>query len=433
LEQGYRLFYPDLGRLGKESMGRATEYLWSQAKENLPPLIRGGILAAVVYLFWDFLEPWSWRFFLAISVAIGLLLLLHFNWRWLSGIGLFLFLGIILCISLNASYFVASDQTRFRFRAVDDVTFFEFQADNPIGRMLVSKFPTKTILVRECDGQKVARLPRLQYAAIAPSGPSFADKIFFRRFPELKLDSIKADVRATAKLFKDIWGEDKKFLSLEFGFADSDFRPVKVTDIFPRSTGCIEESIPLLPLVETLPWDPDNVGDMVKSAKRVARLFSLGITREVAPNDLVELRNEIPPNKYGVLLDFISHSLAYEMLDGNVFAEARAQIQGGQCNLINRDANAFLGPYSALKERLYVSIATDLGKQAYSALPSCHIPEELIDNFESEKSRRDKNVNQQALLDCLSDRANPLSVRTCRKSDTDCSRTISDINVPTNH
>jgi hypothetical protein len=384
-------------------MRSPKEILISLTKEHAPKFIFG----ATVYLFWVFLEPWSVGFLLAILAAVGLSLLLQYNWRWLSGIGFFLLLVAISFFSLTASYFVASDQFRFRLRSVDDVSFFEFQADNPFGRMLVAKFPTKTIVIKECDGRKVARLPRLSYAAISPSGPSFADKIFFRRFPELKMDAVQAEVRATGKYVKDIWGEDKKLVSLEFGFHQSDFRSVKVTDIFPRSISCTEDSIPLLPLVETLPWDTDNVGDMIKSANRVARLFSQGITRKISPDDLVELRKEAPPNKYGALLNFLSHSLAYEMLNGNVFTEARAQLQSGQCNMINRDAGAFEGPFSALKERLYLNIATDLGKHAYSALPSCHIPEELIEK--SEKSRESQKLDQQALLDCLSDRANPLS------------------------
>jgi len=365
------------------------------------------MLAGMIYLFTVFLEWWSWQFLLATLVTLILFLPSQYSRWWLLATASLLLFGAVLFSCLNASYFVASDQFRFRLRSVEGATFFEFQADNPIGRMLVSKFSAKTIVVKECDGQKVALLPRLHYPAIAPSGPSFADKIYFRRFPDLKVDVIEAGVRATAKPFKDVWGENRKDLALEFGLNETEFRSVKVTDIFPRSTGCIEESVPLLPLVETLPWDPDDVGDMVMSAKRVARLFSIGITRKLTPNDLVELKTEIPPNKYGVLIDFLAHSLAYQMLDGNVFAEARAQIQGGQCNLINRDGNAFLGPFSTFKERLYVTIATDLGKLAYPALPSCHIPAELIDKSEDKKSG-DQKPDQQALLDCLSDRANPL-------------------------
>jgi hypothetical protein len=218
-------------------MRSLTGYLWTQAEQKAP----GVILAGIIYLFTVFVELWSWQFFLAAAVTIVLFLPPHYGRRWLSTIALLLLLGSVLFSSLNASYFIASDQFRFRLRAVDNVTFFEFGADNPIGRMLVSKFPAKTIVVRECDGQKIARLPRLPYAAITPSGPSFADKIFFRRFPELKMDSIQAEVRATAKFVKNIWGEDKKLLSLEFGFHESEFRSVKVTDIFSRSTGCTED------------------------------------------------------------------------------------------------------------------------------------------------------------------------------------------------
>jgi hypothetical protein len=381
-----------------------AEFLWTQAKKAAPGLL----LAAIGYLFGFFLEPWSWQFVLAILVAIVLLLPPKYSRRWLSWISLFLLLGSVLFSSLNASYFVASDQTRYRLRAVDDVTFFEFQADNPIGRLLISEFPAKTILIGECDGQKVARLPRLPYAAIAPIGPAFANKIFFRRFPDLTVDSIEAEVLAASGIVKNELGENKNSISLEFGFRDTDSRDAKVTDIFPRSSGCIEDSIPLLPLVETLPWDSDNVGDMVKSAKRVARLFSLGTTHKVTPNDAVELRSISPSNKYEVLLDFLSHSLAYEMLDGNVFAEARAKIREGQCNLINLNANAFLGPLSALKDHLYVSIAADLGKLAHSAFPSCLVPDTLIEKFEHEKANRDQ-PDLKALLDCVSDRANPLS------------------------
>jgi hypothetical protein len=314
---------------------------------------------------------------------------------------------LVLFSSLNASYFVASDQTRFRLRAAGDVTFFEFQADNPIGRLLVSKFPAKTIVVRECDGQKVARLPRLPYAAIAPIGPAFANKIFFRRFPDLTVDSIEAEVRATSGIMKNELGENKNNVALEFGFRDSGSRTPNVTDIFPRSSGCIEDSIPLLPLVETLPWDADNVGDMVKSAKRVARLFSLGTTHKITPDDVVELGSKSPSNKYEVLLTFLSHSLAYEMLDGNVLAEARAKIREGQCNLINRDANAFLGPFSALKDHLYASIAAELGRLANLAFPSCLVPDTLIEKFEHEKANRDQ-PDLKALLNCLSDARNPL-------------------------
>src|ERR1700733_9575165 len=126
-------------------MRRLTEYLRTQAKEKAPGLL----LAAIGYLFGIFLEPLSWQFFLAIAVAIVLLLPQQYSRPWLSGISVVLLLALVLFSSLNASYFVASDQTRFRLRAAGDVTFFEFQADNPIGRLLVSKFPAKTIVVRE--------------------------------------------------------------------------------------------------------------------------------------------------------------------------------------------------------------------------------------------------------------------------------------------
>lgn len=332
-----------------------------KAIEGIVSWTSSAVLGLCAFLYWDLLEVWSWQFW-AMAVFGGFLIVSLFRRQWkVAAAELCLALGLLTWICLNASYFIASDQSRYRIRSVEGVTYFEFRSENPISKFIAAKFPAKMITLNDCDGQKIAQLPLLPFQPIRPPGPTFSNRISYRRLPALKVNSIEASFEGGVGLYKDKWGDTKHTISLQFGFHDLEFKPLLLTEIFPRSLGCVVDLIPLLPVLEVLPWDPENVGDLIKSARRAAQLLDVGTNKKVTLKELDDLRSGLAPNKYGSLLDFVAHSLAQNMLDGNILAEAKAQVIEGQCNLIDRDVSYVI----SLCDPLRVRIVTDRGESTY--------------------------------------------------------------------
>jgi hypothetical protein len=269
---------------------RRAAYLYAreQTSDQIPRLVKttfawlfNTALGVSFYIYFDFLYFWSWQF-LVIAIIGCLLIFSVFREQWKTATAaLSVALGFLVWICANASYFVASDQSRYRLRSSDGVTYLELRSDNPISKFLVAQFPAKTITLGECGGIKIARLPRLDYPPIPPPGLAFANRIFFRRLPALMLDSIDASFTGLVGLSKDKWGDTKHTISLQFGFDQLEFKPVLLTEAFPRSLGCVVDSTPLLPILEVLPWDQENVGDLVKSAARTKQFLDFATSKKV--------------------------------------------------------------------------------------------------------------------------------------------------------
>jgi hypothetical protein len=390
-----------------------SRYAKEQTSDQIPRLLKSAFswifnaaLALSFYLYSDFLDFWSWQFLVIAGISC-LLIFSVFRKQWKTATAaLSVALGFLVWICVDASYFVASNQSRYRLRSIEGATYLEFRSENPISKFLAAQFPAKTITLGECGGMKIARLPRLAYPPIPPSGLTFANRIFFRRLPALMLDSIDASFTGLVGLSKDKWGDTKHTVSLQFGFDELEFKPVLLTQAFPRSLGCVVDSIPLLPILEVLPWDQENIGDLIKSARHTKQFLDFATSNKVTLKELNDLRSGLGPNVYGLLLDFVAHSLAYNMLDGNILAEARAQIREGQCNLINRNPNAFLGPFAALTNALYLDIVSQLRKHAYEVFPACKVPEGWAEKFPKSNSNFEPELK--AFFDCFSSQKNPI-------------------------
>jgi hypothetical protein len=322
------------------------------------------VTLGIAWLLREYLEPGSLLFFIVLGLLLFIFGIIWTRFNRLA-IPAFLLLLVIVPITFSkASYYISSDQFRIKFRSIEGVTYFEFPAHAPFLKWLAKKQKEKELIeVTQCSDQTIATLPLLPYAAIHVEQDSLLSPYPFRRLPSLKIEWFDYRINVASG---SAFGPDgqKKLISAEFGFPSSDFTAsIPVTLIFPRSTKCVLGGFPIFPILEALPWDPNDTDSLIKAVKRSDQLRKLYQADQVlsleAARDLQISADD--SNIYKALFDFIFYSVAFHSFPGNVLSEVRSKIGDKLCSIASSHANAFQSPFSSLPEQFLQTIVVELG------------------------------------------------------------------------
>jgi hypothetical protein len=252
------------------------------------------------------------------------------------------------------------------YGSVEGIEYVEFPARlSFLTQFVRQRQDTELIEITRCNDQTIATLPLLPYAAIHVEQDLLLSPFAFRRLPSLKIERFDYGIHVARGSAFEPDGQ-KKLISVEFGFPSSDFTAsIPVTLIFPRSTKCVVDGFPLLPILpvlEALPWDSDSndTDSLIKAVKRSDQLRRLYQANQVlslqAARDLQ--MNVANSNSYKVLFDFVFYSVAFHSFPGNVLSEVRSKIGDMLCSIASSHANAFNGPFSSLPEQFLVELGS---------------------------------------------------------------------------
>lgn len=288
---------------------------------------------------------------------------------------------IVAALSLSAPYQIASDQYRLRYRTVDGGTYLEFPRQ---AGFLKSIAGNRLITVANCDDTKVAVLPLLPHKPLFLEN-NIIDKLGFRRLPDLQIENVTLNIAASIGRSRTSGDAHHGSFGFGVGFSSTDQATIPVTSIFPRSMKCKQNDVPLLPVLEVLPWNPDDVGSLVEATIKVNQFRKRYPEHSISLDHLREMHMN-GDGSYGALLDFIEYSLIYQMFDGNVFAQIRAHLGNTLCALADGHPSAFSGPFAALPENFIRRLVAQLKSNVRLAAPACHVSEDLVLAYEKTPS-----------------------------------------------
>ena len=282
----------------------------------------------------------------------------------------------VLGRTLSATYQIASDQFRLRYRTLHGASYLEFPKQFSFLKSL-TKHPL--ITVATCDNVKVAMLPLLPYEPLFLEN-NVIDNIGFRRLPDLRFESISLNIAAS--IGPPSSSAPHGSFGIKFGFSSTDNATIPLTWAFPRSMRCQLNNVPLIPILEVLPWNPDDVGSLVGAVVKVEQLRKDYTEKSVTLEQLLKLQMN-DDSVYSALLDFSAYSLMYEMFDGNVFAQVRAHIGNKVCTLVTGHPSAFSGPFEALPDNFTHRLVARLKSKIRLVMPACRASEELVTAYEN--------------------------------------------------
>jgi hypothetical protein len=350
--------------------------LWSRLSGLLLPLIQSFI---GIFL-WSFFKPFSILFWGALLVAL-FIFNLFIEKRYQAFILAVLVMTVaVTIISLRATYLVASGEHRFQYRLVDGQSYFEFPDDFPYLKEIVEEIAGhQAIKVKTCDNVKVAVLPSLPYQPLFLKD-NLIDNLGFRRLPGIHLEQTELVIRPDVSVSGEPSnGNPHGSVGLEFGFSTGSDATTAITQVFPRTLKCQEHHVPLIPILETLPWNPDDVGALVQAVAKVGRLRDVIAGESVSFEQLQTLAAASSgETQYDHLFDFVMYSLMYRMFDGNIFSELRADIANAACRVADSHADAFSGPYAALPEVFTRRLLAELKSKIRQAAPACVVSDDLV-------------------------------------------------------
>ncbi|HEY3875508.1 MAG TPA: hypothetical protein VGM92_08515, partial [Candidatus Kapabacteria bacterium] len=260
---------------------------------------------------------------------------------------------------------------------VDGTTYLEFPSQwafvQSAGKIIGE---SQLITILKCDETKVALLPLLPFKPMFREH-DIVDRTGFRRLPNLRIENVLLEIGASTGVSSITGNDFHGSIGFAFGFSSTDRASIPLTSIFPRSLKCMQNHVPLIPVLEVLPWDPNNVNSLVETARRVNQIrdiypqhsISLDLLRRILLDD---------DSEYGALLDFVRYSLMYEMFDGNVFSLMRAHLGNTMCALVDSHTGAFEGPFEALPENFTRRFVAQLGANIRQVAPACRISEGAI-------------------------------------------------------
>jgi hypothetical protein len=366
----------------------ALKQLREEAFASLPARAFQILIGVLCWIFCDFLEP---GFSVAFVVSLLLLAcaLMSFEYRryTIATSAIAMLLVFVSIISMRASYFIASDQLRLRYRVVDGISYVEFPA-KPSLLKTVSYLSSvqRLVIVDTCGGTKVAKLPLLPFAPLYADNDLIHSPFGYRRIPALRYEKLGLNVYTSAGPNLDPRMDGKTLVSVSFGFSDAT-EAIPATEVFPRSITCmVEHWVPLLPVLEFLPWNPEETDALVRAVVKVQDLRGVYPKRALSLDDLDKIRMSNKDETYRPLLDFVVYSILAQMVDGNILSEARADIINEQCVVVAGNPGVFAGPFSALPERRMRQIAYQIGPGNEEAYPGCHVPDDLIKEAERARS-----------------------------------------------
>ncbi len=353
---------------------------WKSALSFLTSAATGGF----TYLLWDYPKLGSFLSFIIIGWLLFIFCIVWTRFKLWAIPAILLLMTIVPINFFSASHYIASDQFRLRYRSVEGVRYFEF----PSRWKLLTQFAKgqkdkELIEITNCGDsqQTVATLPLLPLASLQdPLRSPFT----FRRLPSLKIETFDFSIHVASGSSFETDGH-KHSISAQFSFPSSDpVISIPVTAIFPRSTKCIVNGVPLLPILEQLPWDSDDTDSLIEAVTRSEQLRKLYRDDQVlsvkVANDLQ--RNFAHTNSYKALFDFVFYSVAFQSLQGNVLSVVRARIGDKLCSIASTQARAFNGPFSSLPEQFQKTIVGELGSRYLLAYPSCHMSNDRLEMFQ---------------------------------------------------
>ena len=316
-------------------------------------------------------------------IVIGVLIAARRYLASVSAFLMFVFFVVILC--LGAPYQIASDQFRLRFRTVEGTSYLEFPERLHFLKSIARSFGThRLITIANCDDTKVAELPLLPYEPMFLEN-NIVDTVGFRRLPDLQLENIELNVEVFVDHSTPSDGTPHGSLGFEFGFSSTDQATIPLTLPFPRSMKRKKNNVPLIPILEVLPWTPDDVGSLVKASIKVDQFRKSYPEHPISLDQLRQIRMT-DDGTYGALLDFAVYSLMYQMFDGNVFAQMRAHLGNTLCAVVDSHPSAFSGPFGALPDNFIRRLVAELKSKITQVAPACRVSEELVRAYESSGS-----------------------------------------------
>jgi hypothetical protein len=366
------------------------------------------VLASLAWLFSEFFAPSTASFWLAlvfIVLSIGMIWYRHYFWA--AGIVAVL-IAYMTALAMHATYVLATDQSHTRLRTIDGISFLEVPASSYLYALLPSStFDQKVISVNSCGGVTVAKLPLLPYARIRVEGTPFNSPVAFRRLPMLAHKTLMAYIETvTGK------SDANERTGLGFGFSADRSVQTPLTDVFPRTFACAESSIPLIPVLEILPWRPDQPARLISAASKILSFRSSYLHGQLTLEAVRALDMGPAEDDYKFLLDFVFNSLVFRMLEGNLFAEAKADILDRLCVIVESSPTAFSGPFAPMKEQMYRELARAYGIKYKLAYPACHIEDSTFAQIEEEAQAQSENSLIAAMQKCESAKT-PRELRIC--------------------
>jgi hypothetical protein len=320
-----------------------------------------------------------------VGAAVVLVAFIYRFYMVASAIFVILLCSLPILSFARSSYFVASDDSRFFYGEVSAGSYVVFPSDLSFIRPVLKLFPNRrTIDIINCNDVKVARLPLLPYKPLYKNKHLLGRSLGFRRLPPFRFDRIELAVKtgvgthSPAEVGAQSMQESKQegiVVKVGFGFSDAGYSTYSVTELLPRTVTCIDQSnVPLIPILEFLPWQPEQINSLIEAVSRVWSFRDIYENQIISLSTLERLRLRTDDSSYSTLLDFLTYSLLDHMLSGNILAETRADIKNSLCFTIENKINAFSGPFLQLKESFHRRLITDVGERYRAAYPACRIP-----------------------------------------------------------
>lgn len=354
----------------------ATAY--GQLRQHFISTVFSGILLGIILIFKEFFEPFSVWFWLALAWTVLALILIEAKRYFASLLVLLAFFVGIIVLSFTASYQIASDQFRLRYRTVEGTSYLEFPGQINFLTSIAYWWGAKRLItIVACDDTKVAVLPNLPYKPLFLSNDR-VNTLGFRRLPNLLLENVTLRIKASVDFRASSNDSPRRSFGVEFEFSADDEATIPVTTIFPRSMRCTRGNVlPLLPILEVLPWMPDAADSLIEAIKKVEMLRNRYPDHAISLDDLTRIH--LPNNdSYSALLDFVSYSLMYQMFDGNVLSEMRANIGNKLCMIVDSHPNAFSGPFEALSENFIRRFVAELKSKIWQVATACNVSGSLV-------------------------------------------------------
>ena len=232
------------------------------------PFILGAIPACIAYLLREFFEPFSgWSVFALFCtiIIVGTAAARFYRAAALASLAFVIF---ITALSLSASYLIASDQYRLRYRTVDGASYLEFPKQFALIKLIAGD---RLITVGKCDATNVAMLPLLPFKPLFREN-NIIDKTGFRRLPDLQFENVRLNIEVSIDHISTSSGKPHGSFGFGFGFSSTSHATIPITWIFPRSMNCQQDHVPLIPILEVLPWNPNDVNSLVEAVIRVDQI-----------------------------------------------------------------------------------------------------------------------------------------------------------------
>jgi hypothetical protein len=331
-------------------------------------------------------------------VVIALVILKYYLVSLLAFIAL---IGFVPVLALTASYYIESDQFHLRYRKVEGTAYLIFPGQWPLLNSMANSFAGDHLIkVTYCGDAKVASLPLLPYKPLLRQ-KDVIDEVGFRRFPDLQFEGIELTVGVETGQASLSDGKHRRSLGFQVGVASTGPATISLTSIFPRSLRCLKNQVPLLPILEVLPWDPNETSSLIKAAIKINQFRKIYPNGIISIDNLLRLRINGDENQYKSLMDFLVYSLAYQAFAGNVFAEARADFANNLCIIAENRKNAFSGPFSSLPENFLWRMVSEMGPKYQLAAPACRVSDDLLKSYQESISSSNPTPFYETFKKCI--------------------------------